>query len=89
MHRSLLRAFAHKPFLLDELEILEAELQDIEQDDEPLHFHNGKKCITHRFNHDWELEYVVLQHWSDHVGASFSLTEEPDKQGFYNAYIKL
>ena len=89
MDRSLIRAFAHKPFLIDELEVLEVELNDIEQGEEALYFHPSKQCVTHRFSHDWDMEYVVLQHWSDNIGASFSMTEDTDKQGFYNAYIKL
>lgn len=89
MHKNLLHAYANQPDLLDELEFLEAELQDIEHDDMALTYNQAKKCIQHQFREEWELEYIVLRHWSDHVGANFQITEEPDKKGFFSAFILL
>ncbi len=89
MHRSVIRAFANQPDLLDELHLLEEELHDIEHDDLSLKYNPGKKCIVHQFKDEWEVEYAVLQHWSDHVGATFTMTEEPDKKGLFSAFILL
>ena len=89
MHKKLLQAYGNQPNLLDELELLEAELQDIEHDAQALTYHSGKKCVLHQFSQEWDVEYVVLQHWADHVGAKFSITEEPDKKGLFSAFILL
>ena len=89
MHKKLLHAYANQPDLLDELQFLESELCDIDHGDKELTYHPGKKCVLHQFKDEWELEYVALQHWSDHVGARFTMTEEPDKKGWFSAFILL
>lgn len=89
MHKQLIHVFAHRPELLENLQMLEDELCDIDHDESMLTYNPSKKCIQHQFSDDWETEYIVLQHWSEHVGAQFSLTEEPDKKGFYSAFINV
>ena len=89
MHKKLIHAYANQPDLLDELEFLESELHDISHDDQALTYHQGKKCVLHQFSEEWDLEFIVLQHWSDHVGAQFTITEEPDKKGLFSAFILL
>lgn len=89
MHKKLLLAYGNQPNLLDELELLEAELHDIDHDDMALTYHPGRKCVLHQFKEEWDVEYIVLQHWADHVGAHFTMTEEPDKKGFFSAFILL
>ena len=87
MHRSVISAYADRPILLDELELLENELGDIEHDDMALTYNKSKKCIMHQFRDEVDVEYAVLQHWSDHVGVDFTITEEPDKKGLFSAFI--
>lgn len=89
MHKKLLHAYANQPDLLDELELLEAELHDIDHDAIALTYDQGKKCVLHQFSEEWDIEFVILQHWADHVGANFTITEEPDKKGLFSAFILL
>ena len=89
MHKNLLSAFGSRPQLLDNLQMLEDELSDIDHDESMLSYNREKRCVQHKFSDDWDSEYIVLQHWSDHVGAQFTLTEEPDKKGFFSAYIQV
>ncbi len=89
MDRQIVQAFANQPTLLDGLSLLEEELRDIEHDETDLRFHKGKKCVVHQFKDEWEMEYIVLQHWSDHTGIPFKITEEPDKKGLFSAFILL
>ena len=89
MHQKLIHAYANQPDLLDELEMLETELHDIAHDEMALTYHQGKHCVLHQFKDEWDLEYIVLRHWADHVGADFSITEEPDKKGMFSAFILL
>jgi len=75
------------PQKLVDLQWLEDELHDVNQDEVSLKWNNQKRCVEHQFSEDWEVEYCVLEHWADHVGAQFNMTDDIDKNGYYSAYI--
>ena len=75
------------PQKLIDLQWLENELHDVNQDDVNLDWNKQRKCVEHRFSDDWEVEYYVLEHWANHVGAQFKMTDDANKNGFYSAFI--
>ena len=75
------------PQKLVDLKWLEEELHDVSLDDVDLNWNRMKKCVEHRFSDEWEVEYSVLQHWADHVGAKFEITEDADPRGYFSAFI--
>ena len=89
MDQRIVQTYADKPNLLSGITLLEEELKDIEHDESELSFHPGKKCIMHQFSDEWKMEYIILQHWSEHMGISFKITEEPDRKGLFSAFILL
>ena len=87
MHRQLIEKLSGFPKKLDKLQWLEEELHDVIADDISLCWNQQRKCVEHRFSDDWEVEYAVLQHWADHVGARFNITDEANNEGYYSAFI--
>lgn len=87
MHKRLIEQLSGFPQKLDHLQWLEEELHDVALDDVSLTWNQKLKCAEHRFHDDWEVEYTVLQHWADHVGAKFNITDEVNNEGYYSAYI--
>lgn len=87
MHRQLIEKLSGFPQKLDKLQWLEEELYDVIQDDVTLTWNQQRKCVEHRFCDDWDIEYTVLQHWADHVGARFNITDEVNNEGYYSAFI--
>ncbi len=75
------------PQKLTELACLEEELHDVLMDDTDLSWNAQRRCVEHKFNDDPDVEYTVLQHWAEHVGASFELTEDIGNDGYYHAFI--
>ncbi|WP_415395835.1 hypothetical protein [Sulfurimonas sp. CS5] len=75
------------PQKLIDLQWLEDELQDVNQDEVGLDWNKQRKCVEHKFTDDLEVEYYVLEHWADHVGAKFNITQEANKDGFFSAFI--
>ena len=87
MHKKLIEKLSGFPRKLDNLQLLEEELHDVAMDDVSLFWNQQYKCAEHRFCEDWEIEYTVLQHWADHVGARFNITDEVNNEGYYSAFI--
>ena len=75
------------PQKLIDLQWLEDELHDVNQDELDFNWNKQKKCVEHQFSDDWDIEYCVLEHWSEHVGAKFIITEDINKDGYYSAFI--
>lgn len=74
------------PQKLIDLQWLEEELHDVIEDDLTLDWDQQHRCVIHQFSDDnYELEYCVLEHWADHVGARFQMQETRD--GACSAYI--
>ncbi len=87
MQKILIEKLSSFPQKLVDLEWLEEELYDLNQDEVSLGWNRQKRCVEHRFSEDWEVEYTALQHWADHVGARFSITDEANNDGYYSAFI--
>ncbi len=87
MHKQLIEKLSGFPQKLDKLQLLEEELHDVAMDEITLLWNQQYKCAEHRFHDDWEVEYTVLQHWADHVGAKFNITDEANNEGYYQAFI--
>ncbi|MEA3372065.1 MAG: hypothetical protein U9Q62_00100 [Campylobacterota bacterium] len=87
MQKILIEKLSGFPQKLTNLQWLEEELHDLNQDDMSLGWNCQRKCIEHRFSDDWDVEYAVLQHWADHVGARFNITDEANNEGYYSAFI--
>lgn len=87
MHRVLIQKLSGFPQKLDKLQWLEEELHDVIQDEVLLMWNQQRKCVEHRFSDDWDVEYMILQHWADHVGAKFNITDEANNEGYYSAFI--
>jgi hypothetical protein len=87
MQKIVVEQLSGYPQKLVDLQWLEDELHDLNQDEISLNWNRQRKCVEHRFSQDWEVEYCVLEHWSEHVGARFDMTDDVDKKGYYCAYI--
>ncbi len=87
MQPLVIEQYSGYPQKLTDLQWLEEELHDVSLDDVDLDWNRRKKCVEHRFSDDWEVEYTVLQHWADHVGAKFEITDEVSPKGYYSAFI--
>ena len=87
MHKVLIEKLSGYPDKLNKLQWLEDELHDVFDGEVSLEWNQSKKCAQYSFSDDWEVEYTVLQHWADHVGGKFNITDEANNQGYYSAYI--
>jgi len=87
MHRSVIERMSGYPQKLVDLKLLEEELHTVIDDENVLVWNQKRRCVEHRFNDEWEIEYQVLQHWADHVGADFEISEEAASDGYYHAFI--
>lgn len=87
MQPLVIEQYSGYPQKLTDLQWLEEELHDVSLDDVTLAWNRRKRCVEHRFSDDWEVEYTVLRHWAEHVGAQFEITEDSDPTGYFSAYI--
>jgi len=87
MQNTVVEHLSGYPQKLVDLQWLEDELHDVHQDEVILDWNRQKKCVEHKFSDDWEVEYCVLEHWADHVGAKFDMTDDANKEGYFSAYI--
>lgn len=87
MQPLVIEHYSGYPQKLVDLQWLEEELLDVSLGSVMLEWNRLKRCVEHRFNDEWEVEYAVLRHWADHVGARFELTEEINRNGYFSAYI--
>ncbi len=87
MQNTVVEHMCGYPQKLVDLQWLEDELYDVNQDEVALAWNRQKKCVEHRFSEDWEVEYCVLEHWAEHVGARFNMTDDADREGYYSAFI--
>lgn len=87
MQSTVVENLSGYPQKLADLQWLEEEFHDLNQDEADLCWNRKRKCVEHRFSDDWEVEYTVLRHWAEHVGAAFEITEEAGPEGYYSAYI--
>lgn len=87
MQKRVVEHLSAYPQKLVDLQWLENELHDVNQDEVSLEWNQQRRCVEHKFSEDWEVEYCVLEHWAEHVGASFQMTEEANKEGYFSAFI--
>ncbi|MBE0498763.1 MAG: hypothetical protein IBX43_05910 [Campylobacterales bacterium] len=74
--------FSAYPQILVDFQWPENELHDVDQGEVHLEWKQQRRCVEHRFSQDWEVEYYVLEHWAEHVGARFNMTKRPTKRDF-------
>lgn len=87
MQNKVVENLSGYPQKLIDLQWLEDELHDVNQDEVSLKWNRQRKCVEHCFSHDWEVEYYVLEHWANHVGARFDMTDRENRDGYYSAFI--
>ena len=87
MKASVVSHLSSEPQRLVDLQWLEEELYDVSQDEVSLNWNKQHRCVEHKFSGEWEVEYCVLEHWAEHVGAKFNITDDQNKDGYYSAYI--
>ncbi len=87
MQKTVVEYLSGYPQKLVDLQWLEDELYDVNQDEANLNWNHQKKCVEHTFSRDWDVEYCVLEHWAEHVGAHFNMTDCLNKEGYYSVFI--
>lgn len=87
MQSNVIEKLSGYPQKLVDLQWLEEELHDVIVDETDLEWNRQRRCVEHKFSDDWEVEYTVLQHWAEHVGARFELTEDTTSDGYFHAFI--
>lgn len=87
MDKSIMRNLSNFPQKIEDLLWLENELNEAIGEECRLGWNRSRKCVEHELlNDNYDVEYCVIEHWAQHVGAEF-IMDESEKDMASKAYI--